>query len=213
MPILLNVPYAEKDEAKKLGARWNPQLKKWYCENRNDYSKLKKWISKKDSFFVVCDCLYIIEGINICFKCKKPTRVIGFGIESYMEFEDGYTDEVCYDKGGEIHIASHIDPIPQKLSEYIQEKYNYKYRYSKFANRTYLANCCDNCDVLQGDYFLFNEVDSPFWIEDEIAASKLKLFKIPLKYDILLDSVEIGFGSNDDLIKEYGSIEELNIKL
>lgn len=25
--LLLNVPYAEKDEAKSLGAKWNPKLK------------------------------------------------------------------------------------------------------------------------------------------------------------------------------------------
>ena len=28
----LNVPYREKDEAKRQGARWDPQAKKWYVE-------------------------------------------------------------------------------------------------------------------------------------------------------------------------------------
>lgn len=31
--LLLNVPYEEKDEAKSLGAKWNPELKKWYIQN------------------------------------------------------------------------------------------------------------------------------------------------------------------------------------
>jgi hypothetical protein len=26
----LNVPYAEREEAKKMGARWDPAVKKWY---------------------------------------------------------------------------------------------------------------------------------------------------------------------------------------
>ena len=30
MSLFLNVPYNEKDEAKSLGALWNPQRKKWY---------------------------------------------------------------------------------------------------------------------------------------------------------------------------------------
>lgn len=47
MSILLNVPFAEKDEAKKLGAWWNPELKRWYSKSREDYPKLKKWISKE----------------------------------------------------------------------------------------------------------------------------------------------------------------------
>jgi len=28
--IYLNVPYEEKDAAKKLGARWDPEQRKWY---------------------------------------------------------------------------------------------------------------------------------------------------------------------------------------
>ena len=27
--IYLNVPYSEKDQAKELGARWDPDIKKW----------------------------------------------------------------------------------------------------------------------------------------------------------------------------------------
>ncbi|MEE0732772.1 MAG: DUF5710 domain-containing protein [Acutalibacteraceae bacterium] len=30
MALYLEVPYSEKDEAKKLGARWNPKVKKWF---------------------------------------------------------------------------------------------------------------------------------------------------------------------------------------
>lgn len=37
--LLLNVPYIEKDKAKKLGANWNPELKKWYVKNKKDYYK------------------------------------------------------------------------------------------------------------------------------------------------------------------------------
>ena len=213
MAILLNVPFSEKDEAKKLGAWWNPELKKWYIKDRNEYIKLKKWISPRDSFFVVCDHLYIIQGENTCFKCGQKTRVIGYGIESYMEFDDEINNGVYYDNGEIVHIAAHIKPIPSKLMDYIQHTYNYKNRYSKFANRTYLANCCDNCDVLQGDFFLFDEVDSPFWIENSEVASKLNLFKISLEYDIVLDDIEISFSSTDYLIKQYAHIEELVVPI
>jgi len=33
--IFLNVPYSLKEEAKKLGAKWNPKKKKWYIEPNN----------------------------------------------------------------------------------------------------------------------------------------------------------------------------------
>ncbi len=213
MALLLEVPYEEKDEAKKLGARWNPKIKKWYAEDKKDYPKFRKWILKDDSgATILCDCIYIIEGIHTCFKCGERTRVIGFGIENYYEFGDYEEFENGYEYNeGEIRITSHIEPMPNKILDYVKKNYNYKKRYSKTVGKEYYANCCENCDILQGDFFIFSEVDSPFWIEDEEMAKKLKLYKIPLKYDIVVDYTDEGIGSNDYLIKEYAPTFTLNL--
>lgn len=40
--IRLNVPYPEKDEAKALGARWNPVGKFWYCED-DQVRRFARW--------------------------------------------------------------------------------------------------------------------------------------------------------------------------
>ncbi|MDB5793147.1 MAG: hypothetical protein JWQ80_3171 [Massilia sp.] len=42
--ILLKVPYAEKDEAKALGARWNPTRKCWYVPDGKDSAPFAQWI-------------------------------------------------------------------------------------------------------------------------------------------------------------------------
>ena len=47
--ILLNVPFSEKDEAKALGAKWNPKIKKWYVTKNADIEKFNKWLSKIDN--------------------------------------------------------------------------------------------------------------------------------------------------------------------
>jgi hypothetical protein len=39
----LNVPYAEKDQAKALGARWDASRKKWYVPDNIDISAFAKW--------------------------------------------------------------------------------------------------------------------------------------------------------------------------
>jgi hypothetical protein len=44
----LNVPIEEKDEAKALGAKWDPDLKKWYC-NPTDASLFSKWLPKQEA--------------------------------------------------------------------------------------------------------------------------------------------------------------------
>ena len=39
----LKVPFAEKDEAKKLGARWDAARKIWYVEGKSDLSAFSRW--------------------------------------------------------------------------------------------------------------------------------------------------------------------------
>lgn len=43
--VYLRVPFAEKDIAKSLGAKWNPKRKQWYC-HRCTLSNFEKWIEK-----------------------------------------------------------------------------------------------------------------------------------------------------------------------
>jgi hypothetical protein len=40
----LQVPFAEKDDAKKLGARWDAARKVWFVENRDDMTPFARWL-------------------------------------------------------------------------------------------------------------------------------------------------------------------------
>jgi hypothetical protein len=44
MRIDLKVPFAEKDTAKALGARWDPAKKIWYVKDVADFTPLSRWI-------------------------------------------------------------------------------------------------------------------------------------------------------------------------
>ena len=46
--IYLNVPYSEKDDAKRLGARWDSVQKRWYFTDRTQSVALSKWIPKEN---------------------------------------------------------------------------------------------------------------------------------------------------------------------
>jgi len=39
----LKVPFAGKEEAKKLGARWDAARKLWYVEGKDDMAPFSKW--------------------------------------------------------------------------------------------------------------------------------------------------------------------------
>ncbi|WP_406038127.1 DUF5710 domain-containing protein [Succinimonas sp.] len=42
--VYLNVPYAEKDTAKGLGARWDSSRRKWYVTDGTDLAPFQKWL-------------------------------------------------------------------------------------------------------------------------------------------------------------------------
>lgn len=210
MSLYLNVPFAEKDEAKALGAWWDPAKKQWFVKNKKDYPKFQKWILSADEeeCMVLCDHFYIVEGVQTCFKCKKPTKVMGFGIENFFTFyQEGVEPEYCE---GEIHISSSLEPLSKALLEYLKKTYNYYYGYSKFTNSNYYGHHCDNCGILQGNFYLFSEVDSPFFIDGPEAAKALRLFRVALPYDIKAYA-ELGFGSEDYLIKQHAEMAELEV--
>jgi len=39
----LNVPYSEKDQAKELGAFWDPHAKKWFVPRGKNLDLFAKW--------------------------------------------------------------------------------------------------------------------------------------------------------------------------
>jgi hypothetical protein len=44
----LNVPYAEKDEARRLGARWDAERKTWYVPSGLLLTVFERWLPKFD---------------------------------------------------------------------------------------------------------------------------------------------------------------------
>lgn len=41
--IYIDVPYAQKDEAKLLGARWDADVRRWYITDKQDVLLFNKW--------------------------------------------------------------------------------------------------------------------------------------------------------------------------
>ncbi len=75
MRVNLNCPYSEKDEAKRLGARWDGEKRVWYAVNAADWTVFAKWLradqlqkltgmpkrswpvtEKRKTFKYTCDC-------------------------------------------------------------------------------------------------------------------------------------------------------------
>lgn len=44
MRVNLKVPYAEKDQARRLGAKWDRARQTWYIENMEDLTPFMRWM-------------------------------------------------------------------------------------------------------------------------------------------------------------------------
>lgn len=130
MALYLDIPYEEKDEAKKLGAKWNPKVKKWFIDMpRKNYIKFDKWIPRTMSNGIIAtNYIYIIEGEQTCWKCGKSTKVIGLAIGDYFYVYSNrgynYLENIGLDiePREELHLSWSPDEreIPPKLLKYLK---------------------------------------------------------------------------------------------
>lgn len=228
--LFLDVDYDIKDKVKKLGAKWNPNIKKWYVEKEENYNKFAQYILKDfEDAIVVKDYIYLVVSHQQCWRCKKETEVIALCIPKRIEFKntplyrwengefDVDSEEYNYKKFDfsekEFDIENTISyeminlrDISKKLLNLIKDKYNYKLKYSHTTKSSDYANCCQHCDSLQGNFFLFHEIDSPFNVMNKEMARKLTFIKFKLKNDFIL----YGYNPPIILISNYTDEDKNN---
>lgn len=208
MSLLLNVPFSEKDIVKALGANWNPDFKKWFVTDKKNYYKFTKWFNSSDTDLIICNYLYIVESKQDCFRCQHPTTVVSLAADTYVLIGDNRSELF----EGEMHLIHDIFYLPYTLEQYLKEKYNYYFGYSKTTHLNYYGNHCNNCGVLQGDYYLYSEPDSPFFFDSIEKIQQVKISKIKLKHDLELKGV-VGWGSEDYLLRDNVTVKNLDLNL
>lgn len=191
----LDVPYEEKDEVKKLGAKWDPLEKTWYVPEGLSLECFEEWIPEPEPSHI-----YLIAGERNCFKCGKKTPVCGFAV-SFPE------DEGCKEI---IHILSldavEFSTIPGELRQFMKGRFGIRRDFSQVMNASTNANHCVHCGVIQGNFYVFMEVEPPFFVDSVDAARSLRLFELPgvLKNGIKADFGCCGFAyPGDEYITEH----------
>lgn len=191
MSLLINVPYSDKEEVKKLGAKWNPQLKSWYIESERDYYKFVKWIlAGKEQIDILSSKLFILQRQRVCYKCNRITPVYALIFPHHFTLYNMNRTEamvpIVYDDNC---IVSSIPALPATIEKQLELSSCYK-DYSKTIGDYYIANHCCYCNSLQGNYPLFFEDDSPFDINniyEDIVNNRalLNIRKVVLEFDFV----------------------------
>lgn len=179
--IDLKVPFHEKDEARALGARWDPQRRVWYVPDNVDSSRLRKWIPASESPNVRAASYFLADATRSCWRCSSLTRVFGIilpaGYEVLEVDDDGADDR--WEPADEPTLLSYItslaDPIPARLSRLAPL---YRVDFSQTTLSFYWMNHCEQCGVKLGDFETVEECGAALNPVTPEGAAKVRLREI-----------------------------------
>lgn len=189
MPYILDVPYADKDQAKELGAFWAAAIKKWVIPDHiKNINSFQQWITVESYSCIIRKPYILALSTRVCWKCNKEIPVVAPGAVNYYYLDDADEDhpddnELIWLKGESPTLFSDVEYLDPGMVDYLQEHYPfYKYTYSKFIDSSYWGNTCKYCGVLQGDNFLHNEPGGSF-CPTEYDPVAVKIISFDLEYD------------------------------
>lgn len=206
----LQVPFAEKDEAKSLGARWDPTNKVWYVPEGKDPILFKKWLPAEPDIQIRASSYFIAETAKPCWKCGKLTKVFGFVIPAGHEVLEEVELDDCGSRGlnsaesielqwvicNEPVIIHFIEYLPQMVIKRVQQlTRHYSVDHSKQADGSYWMNHCEHCGMKQGDFNMYQEPGGAFFPTTREEAVEIILHQIdePFTAGYGASSASIGY--------------------
>jgi hypothetical protein len=179
----INVPYAEKDIVKKLGAKWDSQKKSWFIPEKIALIKFEKWI--EPNLFECIDSnirslgFFVAESLSSCWNCKRITQVFSFLLPEDHQVKDfdEERNEIIWETFDYQTIVSYVSFINKKAVESIQKISNHYYiDFSKQTGESYYMNHCKNCSSKLGDYYMHSEPGGAFQPMTSKIAKNMKLY-------------------------------------
>jgi len=175
--IDLRVPIAEKGEAKRLGARWDPQGKTWYVPDGADATPLQKWVPAPQSPNIRAKSWYLASATRDCWRCDEISQVFGIVLPQEHEVLIAADDpkDDCWQAGYLPTILSYVNDVSESVRSYLRTRApRYRLDYSQTTQSSYWMNHCEHCGIKLGDFETFDEPGLGFRVSENI-----RLVEIP----------------------------------
>jgi hypothetical protein len=162
-PTDLDVPFHEKDDAKRLGARWDAVRKTWFLADRTATAPFTKWLPRQPDINIRCHSYFVAQSMRTCWHCDRDTGVFSFVLPPGHEAWGDCDHSVKWELQVSAAIVYYITWIPLDVQARIRAVTGqYRNDFSKTIQSFYWMNHCERCGVKQGDFELFEEFDTPF---------------------------------------------------
>lgn len=188
--IDLKVPFAEKDEAKAMGARWDATTRCWYVPEGMDLAPFARWKPDLRADESPASIRAARFGVAIsatsCWKCAVSTPVACLVVDAtHEQLEYDEDDDIVYWQPASYASAlGTVTYVSERASaQAIAAAPWLRMTYSKTVGGSYLGNTCQQCGALQGDFFLHCEPGGAFFPMNEVERSNVQFqwFDIPLE--------------------------------
>jgi hypothetical protein len=184
--IELNVPFSQKDEAKKLGARWNPDSKKWFIPDGISDLPFQRWIEKNNprqdtrpATQTMFAPVWLLTSYENCYCCHKNSSVFAITSQAIEDYDVGDENDVHYqthraDKNHYVSI-SNLEQVDERIGQYLAKAApNYRMDFSKTQHARVYMNHCEHCQAKLGDFYMHNEPGGAFYPDSYEDAQKMK---------------------------------------
>jgi Domain of unknown function (DUF5710) len=183
--IELNVPFAEKDEAKRLGARWNAERKKWFVPAGVNQELFKRWIETKPkpvsqaATQTMFAPVWLLTSNENCYRCHKVSPVFAITSQAIKDYDvDDYGDIhfLTHRADENTHVSiSNLKSVDGRISQYLAKfAPNYRMDFSKTQSANVYMNHCHHCGAKLGDFYMHNEPGGAFFPESYEDAHRMK---------------------------------------
>lgn len=188
----LRVPFSEKDEAKRLGARWDSGRKLWFVPDGENPAPFARWLPPGFSPNMRSPLYFIARNIRSCWKCFAITRVFAVLLPAGFEvMESTPSGKGNWLRRNQAAFLAYLSAIPEPVSQRIAPLApHYRPDYSKTISSFYWMNHCEKCGAALGDFDTMEEHNSPFAPATPHDARNIILYPVEQPFEAMGESLE-----------------------
>ena len=124
-PTDLNVPFHEKDDAKRLGARWDAARKTWFLPACTKTAPFAKWLPQQSDSNLQCTSYFIAQSMRTCWHCDRDTHVFSFLLPRGHQARPGSDKSGDWERQESEAIIYYITQIPKSVQAQIRSVTGY----------------------------------------------------------------------------------------
>lgn len=158
--VELQVPFTDKEEARRLGARWDRERKTWYIPEGLEHHAFEQWLPAPQAPNIRAAGWSLAGSRRECWRCKEVSRVFALALPSGYEawiVEDDPADD-HWESGDSLVVLNYVSAVPDSAAAQLHQfAPRYRINYSQTTRSSYWMNHCEHCKAKLGDYETLQE--------------------------------------------------------